>query len=1220
MSLISQGAVGAFSGRLVRKEILFTNTTGYTSYRLTFPTVANSATADSMQIAEVELLGRAVSGVNHAPTVSALQNFTVTAGQAANFQFTGTPFSDGDSAKLTVTLSIDDGALTVRNVTGITLGGTDKSRTFFGAVSALNDYFKTAGNISYTIGNSNLAARKLTVLASDGFLSAGTTSLVTVFVADSGLTAKNLVLDIDQQLLVAGFLKGTQSIRATTGGDILFGFDLGGAQGAEPAVRSTGTVSLTAGGKIQKVAGAKMNLVAGALELMAQQGIDVEIAASQLIASTSTGNLVVKESTFASDNPQEMGVTLARALQGSVTIQSMNRLVVTKAIAAGTDAKADITSRLNNVAIVGPTLTAVFEGTSFIGLHAGKTLELPAIVDGKSVLLESGDPLTLSSAVTVTKKLELISDSSVFITGNISSPSAELAVTARGIKMLPASATGQISIKAFALTAASVQLRAPNSVLIDTSSALSLRGFVGGLSGFDRTGSIEFRSGGTLSLADGIFAARDLAKLTATRIESGVGPMLIAAETRAESAGDISLRLWTDRLTARSTGLGNITISEADALVAQEVTAQNGRIVISARGNLTASNVRVMADEVGNDITLSSTGDIFVDKVVAGELAGGQKAHSQVTLDAFGTIKEPANAIDNTTALVDVDAWKITLKHGSPIPAPVIVNAAGVTGSGDEIEVASVLGITDGNTSVTRSITESIQGNYVLVAPVVTGDLVLTATGSLVILAFQTPGAQKNSFASGIEATNSGASQPANPNVALLGGANRTSLAGVNPPGQNITLSSGGDMTSLAGIDVGTASVTLKSGGKITFQDTITAGDLILAAGGDVALNTNVGRISIVATPGSRIQIDNQGSLTLGASSSAGADVTVRAGGNLTISGPLTAGNLNLTTGGSIIVGGMLDVGPKGTISLVVAGSIEISPQGIVRKSILNIAPAVFTAGHVILSAENGIGVNAPIEMTASELTVTTTAGDIRINNRGDLTVHQASALDGSVELSVIGSILAENISAAGAGHKVTLSASSSGDVAVGSVSAIGGDIKITSAGAIFELGSDAEADLVASRLELRATNGIGAQAVIGIETSVLRASASNGNLRLSNQGDLLVKEAVTQDGSIDLSVAGNLTGEIIRAHSKGSVNLSTTDSGNITVGLVTATGSKLTVNSSGSIDELGTDPTPDFVAAEVELSANSGIGVEGSIEILAFELRENSSEGEVQVVNQWQG
>ena len=60
-AVVSQGPVPLFSGRFVRQVIHFDNTAAYTSYRVTFPTVVNAATANSMQIAEVELLGTVVA-------------------------------------------------------------------------------------------------------------------------------------------------------------------------------------------------------------------------------------------------------------------------------------------------------------------------------------------------------------------------------------------------------------------------------------------------------------------------------------------------------------------------------------------------------------------------------------------------------------------------------------------------------------------------------------------------------------------------------------------------------------------------------------------------------------------------------------------------------------------------------------------------------------------------------------------------------------------------------------------------------------------------------------------------------------------------------------------------------------------------------------------------------------------------------------------------------
>jgi hypothetical protein len=54
---IAEGPVSVFPARFLRREFYFDNSTAYTSYRVTFPTVANASNANSMQIADVELLG-----------------------------------------------------------------------------------------------------------------------------------------------------------------------------------------------------------------------------------------------------------------------------------------------------------------------------------------------------------------------------------------------------------------------------------------------------------------------------------------------------------------------------------------------------------------------------------------------------------------------------------------------------------------------------------------------------------------------------------------------------------------------------------------------------------------------------------------------------------------------------------------------------------------------------------------------------------------------------------------------------------------------------------------------------------------------------------------------------------------------------------------------------------------------------------------------------------
>ena len=70
---IASGDVPAFGDRFERRTVSFDNSTAYTTYQLVFPTVANADAANSMQIAEVELLGTAAGG-GDAPALSVVNN------------------------------------------------------------------------------------------------------------------------------------------------------------------------------------------------------------------------------------------------------------------------------------------------------------------------------------------------------------------------------------------------------------------------------------------------------------------------------------------------------------------------------------------------------------------------------------------------------------------------------------------------------------------------------------------------------------------------------------------------------------------------------------------------------------------------------------------------------------------------------------------------------------------------------------------------------------------------------------------------------------------------------------------------------------------------------------------------------------------------------------------------------------------------------------------
>ena len=109
-----------------------------------------------------------VNPVNDLPTLNVPQALVMTEDVPGNVLFPASAFADVENDVLTVTLTVDDGSLQGKSVTGITLGGTPQAMSFNGSVAALNSYFSTAGNITYQGALNNTQARVLTTLVSDG--------------------------------------------------------------------------------------------------------------------------------------------------------------------------------------------------------------------------------------------------------------------------------------------------------------------------------------------------------------------------------------------------------------------------------------------------------------------------------------------------------------------------------------------------------------------------------------------------------------------------------------------------------------------------------------------------------------------------------------------------------------------------------------------------------------------------------------------------------------------------------------------------------------------------------------------------------------------------------------------------------------------------------------------------------------------------------------------
>jgi VCBS repeat-containing protein len=136
--------------------------------------------------------------------------FALTEGVPGNLVFLGAPFGDVDDTQLTVTLSVTEGALTGAVSAGVSIEGTSIALSFQGSAVALNTYFATPGNVTYQGALNNTQKRVLTTTVSDGNLSTGIASTIT-------LTAVN-----DAPLLSAsqGSMQAIEQVAVAVDGEI----------------------------------------------------------------------------------------------------------------------------------------------------------------------------------------------------------------------------------------------------------------------------------------------------------------------------------------------------------------------------------------------------------------------------------------------------------------------------------------------------------------------------------------------------------------------------------------------------------------------------------------------------------------------------------------------------------------------------------------------------------------------------------------------------------------------------------------------------------------------------------------------------------------------------------------------------------------------------------------------------------------------------------------
>jgi autotransporter-associated beta strand protein len=311
-------------------------------------------------------------------------------------------------------------------------------------------------------------------------------------------------------------------------------------------------------------------------------------------------------------------------------------------------------------------------------------------------------------------------------------------------------------------------------------------------------------------------------------------------------------------------------------------------------------------------------------------------------------------------------------------------------------------------------------------------------------------------------------------------------------------------------VDVDAAGVS-QSGGSLT------ATALRLQGTGAFSLNQSNSIGTLAAAVVGNIQYTGADALTVatvgGTNGVSAGNVTIHAGGALTVSQPITA------SGGAL------------TLS---AGSGTINGSGSI------------TANTVTLSAATGIGNTASLHLVANNLSATSSSGDINLNNNlaapvsvtnlstgtgniilsqsggGAVSVASATTTSGNITLSDTGAGLMAGTSTtginAGSSGNVLLTTTTSGSIQLGTVAA-GGNVSVNAADALSDDGSNATA-VTGNLVSLMASTTIGATGTgkeIDLNAGQLTTSSSRDQY-LGDSTTVLANSLSSSSGNVNLS------------------------------------------------------------------------------------------------------
>ncbi len=727
--------------------------------------------------------------------------------------------------------------------------------------------------------------------------------------------------------------------------------------------------------------------------------------------------------------------------------------------------------------------------------------------------------------------------------------------------------------------------------------------------GIGTTDTLEIESLGSVTASAGstgaIKLAAPLGPLTLNSVSTSNGSITISG------TGDLTATL----VTAGGAG-SDVTLSAALILV-DSVTAADA-IALTATGGLVESTSDPVADLTGASIVLDG-GFISLQTATPSLTATARQATASTLANAPASAStvQLHSQIDMTYA--QTGGQSLNLLDADTVNGHLTVTTGGaLTATDVEAGGSGFVSLTSAGDMLVGRVVAA--GDTVVLRPSgalneLGSDASLDIAGALVDLrgpnGIGSLGAIEVNVTGSLIAQVSGAGAL---NLADIGGG--LSATNVTTTTGNLTLSAtGGDLDAqLVTSGGGNLALTTVGSGNVHANQVSTTGDVSVVSAGLL----DSGMISPGVT-GNQVNLTAAGSIALFLSSNTvqatavGIDL-LENGGLDVLSANAGTGDLTLTSvGGTLSVGTASGrivtlTGSNGAGVLVndVSATVSLSVTGGSLEELGVDPTADLTAPRLTLATQSGIGQLATVETSTPRVQTATVngTGRIALRNVGALEVVSATTANGAIAIaSDAGDLLADSLSAGGSGSNVTLTTTTSGNIRVGDVQAVGDFVIITAVGAIEETTPDNPADVTGSTVRLTAGTGIGVANRLEVDATTLTPVVTGpGAISVADMaGGVTVTGASTADGAIQLlAVSGSLTATSLTAGGTGrNVVLTASNGGSVLLGSVVALDDNITVSATGgSINELGSDAAEDLSANNLNLASALGVGNLGALEV----------------------